>query len=723
VVTGTIFQTFQIEGPGERPNGLVTSHRCFSVFQPIVRKIADFLPLFFYTQSAVKVKTIGQREFFKSAPGAALAVLCGLMLWKMPLGEPWVNASYDYLFRFGTHAVTNRVTLILMDNEAYAYDQFHQNRGQPWDRGLHARLLNRLADDGCSLVVFDSFFRQPVDPTTDEALAEAMRRQNRVVLMAEQAQVTYLTLAGAQPILPSELFLGAAGTNWGVACLDRDLDLIVRRHWPFPSPGPYPSLPWTAARLAGAQLSENPQERWLRYYGGDGGWNRLGYRFALDRPTNYFRDQVVFIGTAPKTSVPGNETDKFSTPYTRWTGESVGGVEIQLTAFLNLMNGDWLQRPAGWLEALTLVTAGLLLGGGLCRLRLPVACAVAAGVALMVAFGAISWSYFTNYWFPWLVIVGGQMPCALAWALIIRIRHALEKRTVSVSLSFPRPAAIVEDLPDAPDYELFNPPFGEGAYGKVWLARNAAGQWRALKVVYLANFDQNTDPYEREFNGIRKYQPVSDKHPGLLRVEFVSEKQAGYFYYVMELGDPLEPGWEQEPSTYRPRDLVSERARSRGRRLPVRECVRIGLALSDALDFLHRQGLTHRDIKPQNIIFVNGQPKLADLGLITEIRPPDQERTLVGTPGYMPPPPERPGTPQADIYALGMVLYVLSTGRNTAYFPEIATTLVEGRDPADFLPLNTVILKACQPDPAQRYASAAEMHHALQEVRKALKAD
>jgi CHASE2 domain-containing sensor protein len=669
----------------------------------------------------VKVKAIGQNEFPKSVLGAAVAVLCGLMLWKMPLGELWVNASYDYLFRFGAHAVTNRVTLILMDNEAY--DHFHQIRGQPWDRGLHAQLLNRLADDGCALVVFDSFFQQPRDPTPDEALAEAMRREQRIVLMAEQAQVTHPTLAGAQPILPSEPFLSAAGTNWGVAWLDPDLDSIVRRHWPFPSPGFYPSLSWTAARLAGASLSEDPQERWLRYYGRDGGGTRLSYRFALTQPTNYFRGQIVFIGTAPKTSVPDGETDKFSTPYTRWTGESVGGVEIQLTSFLNLMNGDWLRRPAWWLEALTLVTAGLLLGGGLCRVRLPVACAVAVAVALVVAFGAISWCYFTNYWFPWLVIVGGQVPCALTWALAMRIRHALKKKRVSVSLSFPRPAAPVEEMPDAPDYELFNPPFGEGAYGKVWLARNATGQWRALKVVYLANFDQNTDPYEREFSGIKKYQPVSDQHPGLLRVEFVSEKQAGYFYYVMELGDPLEPGWEQEPSTYKPRDLVSERARSHRRRLPVRECVRIGLALSDALDFLHRQGLTHRDIKPQNIIFVNGQPKLADMGLITEIRPPDQERTLVGTPGYMPPPPERPGTPQADIYALGMVLYVLSTGRSAAYFPEIATTLVEGGDPADFFPLNTVILKACQPDPAQRYASAAEMHRALLEARKVLEAD
>ena len=678
----------------------------------------------------MKFQAIVQSEPFKSILGAAVAVLCGLMLWKMPLGDPWVNASYDYLFRFGTHAVTNQVTLILMDNEAFA--DFHQIRGLPWDRGLHAQLLNRLADDGCALVAFDSFFEQPGDPAKDAALAEAMRRQKCMVLATKQAEVTYQTglqtLDGAEPTKPYELFRAAAGTNWGVACFDpdHDSDLIVRRHWPFPSPGPaYPSLPWTAARLAGASLGEKPQERWLRYYGRDGAWTRMSYRFALDRPTNYFRGQMVFIGTAPETLVPnGNETDKFRTPYTRWTGESAGGVELLITSFLNLMNGDWLRCPAWWLEALTLVITGLLLGGGLCRLRLRVACVVALAVALVVAFGAITASYFTNYWFPWLVIAGGQVPCALVCALAVRIPQFLEKRTVSVALSFPRPVAAVVDVPDAPDYKLFNPPFGEGAYGKVWLARNATGQWRALKAVYLANFDQNADPFEREFNGIKKYQPVSDKHPGLLRVEFVSEKRAGYFYYVMELGDPLEPGWETEPSTYKPRDLVSERARSHGRRLPVRECVRIGLALSDAVGFLHGQGLTHRDIKPQNIIFVNGHPKLADMGLITDIRLSDPERTLVGTPGYMPPPPERPGTPQADIYALGMVLYVLSTGRKAAFFPEIATTLVEGGgDPEDFFLLNPVILKACQPDPAQRYASAAEMHRALQEVRKTLKMD
>jgi len=356
------------------------------------------------------------------------------------------------------------------------------------------------------------------------------------------------------------------------------------------------------------------------------------------------------------------------------------------------------------------------MGGALCRVRLLTAGACTVGFSLVVAIGAVSWSYFTNYWFPWLVIAGGQAPCALVWALAAQKLRVPQKRGASI-------LGPLEALPDTPDYELLNPPFGQGAYGKVWLARNAIGQWQALKVVYLANFGDDADPYEREFNGIKRYKPISDKHPGLLRVDFVSQKKPeGYFFYVMELGDPLEADWERKPSTYKPRDLISERRRALGQKLSVCECLRIGLALADTLDFLHRQGLTHRDIKPQNIIFVNGRPKLADMGLIAEIRPPEQKRTYVGTPGYMPPAPELPGTRQADIYALGMMLYVLSTGRNPAFFPEISTTLADSEDVADFFPLNMVILKACHQDCKQRYGTAGEMHAALLEAQNSIEA-
>jgi hypothetical protein len=56
---------------------------------------------------------------------------------------------------------------------------------------------------------------------------------------------------------------------------------------------------------------------------------------------------------------------------------------------------------------------------------------------------------------------------------------------------------------------------------------------------------------------------------------------------------------------------------------------------------------------------------------------------------------------------------VVSTGRQPGLFPEVATTLVGSREPPEYLPLNDVILKACQPAPADRYATAAELGGAL----------
>jgi hypothetical protein len=410
--------------------------------------------------------------------------------------------------------------------------------------------------------------------------------------------------------------------------------------------------------------------------------------------------------------VPGDEPDEFRTPETWWTAESMGGVKILVTAFLNLVNGDALQRLAPWQETILLVFAGVVVVGVLGRARLLAAAVAAVAFALAAAAAGILGSHLTNYWVPWLVLAGGQVPVAFLWTAANRVLVSYRAGLAKVPREVP---------PDAPGYRLQSPPIGRGAYGTVWLARNAAGQWHALKAVYLERFEGNTDPYDREYNGVTRYMPFSDKHPGLLPVKYVSPKNAaGYFYYVMELGDSLQAGWQRNPSTYKPRDLVTERAHTPGRKLPVRECVALGLVLTDALEFLHRQGLTHRDIKPQNVIFVDGRPKLADLGLVAETRPPDRTRTYVGTPGYMPPLPELPGTPQADIYALGVVLYVLATGSNPSFFPEISTTLADSPNSPEFFQLNEVILKACNPDCEQRYTSAAEMHRALQEAQDAL---
>ena len=47
----------------------------------------------------------------------------------------------------------------------------------------------------------------------------------------------------------------------------------------------------------------------MRYYGSDGAWTKLSYQFALTQPANYFRNQIVFIGTQPHTTLPENNED------------------------------------------------------------------------------------------------------------------------------------------------------------------------------------------------------------------------------------------------------------------------------------------------------------------------------------------------------------------------------------------------------------------------------
>lgn len=169
--------------------------------------------------------------------------------------------------------------------------------------------------------------------------------------------------------------------------------------------------------------------------------------------------------------------------------------------------------------------------------------------------------------------------------------------------------------------------------------------------------------------------------------------------------------------------------------LPVAEVLDIARAVAAALQDLHRQRVVHLDIKPSNVLFrADGKAVLIDFGLSRHEQLPDlleEEFTIpMGTGPYISPEQLHyvRGDPRSDLFALGVMLYHLSTGRRPFGSPDSIRGLrkrlyVDPVPPrarrADCPPwLQELILKCLEIDPAQRYQSAAQLLLDLQDPQQ-----
>lgn len=238
------------------------------------------------------------------------------------------------------------------------------------------------------------------------------------------------------------------------------------------------------------------------------------------------------------------------------------------------------------------------------------------------------------------------------------------------------------DAPRIPDYVLLRR-IGEGSFGEVWEAEDLTGHSCAVKIL-------GRQARDYEMKGITRARSVT--HPNLVLIRHVGEHKRRR-YYVMD----FVPG------------TLSARLHER-HQIPAGEAQQIIVSLVEALKACHAAGIAHRDIKPENIGFTaDGTLKLLDLGLVTGANRTDGTR--IGTPTFMPFMPGK--TPaQDDLYAAGLVLYSLLTGKAPSV-ELLAQAPTAALGDELWRHLYKTAQKAAAPHPDDRFQSAGEFLDAL----------
>jgi tetratricopeptide (TPR) repeat protein len=269
----------------------------------------------------------------------------------------------------------------------------------------------------------------------------------------------------------------------------------------------------------------------------------------------------------------------------------------------------------------------------------------------------------------------------------------------------PVPQAMTE-APVVDGYEVIGE-LGRGGNGVVYRARRIG--LKRLTALKVLRGGAAADPREAARLRGEAMALARIGHPNIIQIYEVGET-VGRPFLALEFA----PGGSLE-------------ARLRVGTQPARDAAALLETLARAIHAAHQAGVVHRDLKPANVLFAeDGTPKIADFGLAKRLNSDDAQTCsgdILGTPNYMAPEQARGHSaaagPEADVYALGAILYELLTGRPPFEGETVWDTLEqvigwEPPPPRQLVPklprdLETICLKCLRKDPTRRYSGADKL--------------